>query len=67
MFLDDAQLAMLTGYKSRACQLAWLRDNGFNFEVTGSGKPVVLVEQVRERQCKSASATVVGPDLSWMN
>lgn len=47
MFLSLAELAMLTGYKRRACMIRWLQSNGFAFRVGADGYPRVLEEHVR--------------------
>ncbi|KKL08779.1 hypothetical protein LCGC14_2572440, partial [marine sediment metagenome] len=47
-------------------QATWLSDNGYSFDLRRDGRPNVLIEQVRERQCKNTESTP-GPDLSWMD
>lgn len=66
MFLGKKQLVKMTGYKSFAGQARWLIRNGYRFDVRSDGKPNVLIDQVRERQCKNLNSTP-GPDLSWMD
>ena len=70
-FCTSDELYELTGYRQHEKQLQWLADNNFSFEVRGSdGRPMVLVEQVRERQLgKKASAAgerKPGPDFRWL-
>ncbi len=66
MFLSNAQLEEMTGYKQHAAQAAWLSDNGYSFDLRSDGRPNVLVDQVRERQLKSFKRKPE-PDLSWMD
>lgn len=42
LFLDDAELARLTGRKLKSHQIAWLRKEGLAFRVNATGHPVVL-------------------------
>jgi hypothetical protein len=65
LFLTAEQLEDMTGYRSHAGQIGWLRDNGYAFEVRKDGRPNVLLDQVRERQCRKAESTP-GPDWSWL-
>lgn len=68
MFLTSAELENLTGYKNHASQANWLAENGYRFDVRRDGRPNVMVEQVRERQCRSKTTErKPGPDLSWMD
>jgi hypothetical protein len=42
----------LTGYRKKSKQIAWLRENGFQFIVNAAGYPVVLQgspEDVKQR------------------
>lgn len=66
LFLSSEQLADMTGYRSGKCQERWLLENGYNFELRSDGRPNVLVDQVRERQCRKPDRTP-GPDLSWID
>lgn len=65
MFLTSTQLEDMTGYKSHAAQAAWLADNGYSFDLRRDGRPNVLLDQVRERQCKQVKSKP-GPDFTWM-
>ena len=49
MFLTDDQLAMLTGYKRRHKQIAWLRERGIPLIVSAAGFPVVAVRELERR------------------
>ncbi len=66
MFLNSAQLKDMTGYKNHAAQATWLSDKGYIFDLRRDGRPNVLIDQVRERQCKTVTSKP-GPDLSWMD
>ena len=66
MFLSSTQLEDMTGYRNHSAQVTWLRDNGYKFDVPSDGRRNVLLDQVRERQCKSVESTP-GPDLSWLD
>lgn len=66
MFLTNEHLVEMTGYRRHSAQRRWLSSNGYKFDVRNDGKPLVLVDQVRERQCKSVDSRVE-PDLSWMD
>lgn len=41
VFLDEEDLAMLTGRKLRRLQIQWLRTSGIPFFVNAAGRPVV--------------------------
>ena len=66
MFLNSKQLQDMTGYRRRASQVKWLTDNGYSFDIRRDGRPNVLIDQIKERQCKNFESTP-GPDLSWMD
>lgn len=40
-FLQDEELATLTGYSLPGKQIAWLESHGWKFEKTGANRPVV--------------------------
>lgn len=40
-FLSDVELETLTGFKTPARQVDWLRNKGWRFEVNGNRKPVI--------------------------
>lgn len=66
MFMTNDQLKEMTGYRRHASQIEWLTTNGYHFDVRSDGRPNVLVEQVRERQCKNVEPEQE-PDLSWID
>ena len=66
MFLNSQQLQDMTGYHHHASQVKWLTKYGFSFDIRRDGRPNVLIDQIRERQCKNFERTP-GPDLSWMD
>lgn len=49
MFLTDDQLALLTGYKRRHKQIAWLRERKIPLMVSAAGFPVVAAREVERR------------------
>ncbi len=49
MFLTRDDIICLTGRKRLKCQLQWLRERGFKFEVNCAGVPVVLRSVVQAR------------------
>ena len=55
MFLTDDQLALLTGYKRRHKQIAWLRERGIPLIVSASGHPVVAVRELERRLVQDRS------------
>ncbi len=46
MFLADADLIALTGYRRPSKQAEWLRREGFTFRVAADGHPRVLRQHV---------------------
>ncbi len=46
MFLTKDQVREFTGYQNRPQQIAWLRANGYPFEIGGDGRPRVLTATV---------------------
>ena len=40
-FLDTEELETLTGFKTPARQVQWLRTKGWRFEVNGNRRPIV--------------------------
>lgn len=42
LFLADAELADLTGYRLKRYQIRWLRANAYPFDLDKSGRPKVL-------------------------
>ena len=66
MFLSQEQLVDMTGYRTKSAQVRWLLRNGYVFDIRSDGRPNVLLDQVRERQCKETSSTP-GPDLAWLD
>lgn len=41
IFLTSDEVETLTGFKSPARQVAWLRVKGWRFEINGNRKPIV--------------------------
>lgn len=50
LFLNDAELAKLTGFKIKSKQIDWLRAQGLPFRVSATGHPVVTRLAVEGRQ-----------------
>lgn len=42
MFLTQEELYALTGYELAAYQRRWLKRNGWKYEISRNGRPVVL-------------------------
>lgn len=49
MFLTDADLRSLTGYKRPAEQRRWLTSHGWAFEIRADGKNRVLIEEAQAK------------------
>lgn len=56
-FLEDAELARLTGRKMKSKQIAWLRNEGLPFFVSATGHPVVAWSAVDLRRGPAANET----------
>jgi hypothetical protein len=41
LFLTSEEVGILTGFKTPARQVAWLRTKGWRFEVNGNRRPIV--------------------------
>ena len=54
MFLTDTQLRQLTGAQRKSHQVAWLRANGWPFEITRTGHPRVATDYFRSRLVEPA-------------
>lgn len=50
LFIDDSELATLTGRKMKNKQIAWLRKSGIPFRINALGRPVVTRSAVEGRQ-----------------
>lgn len=40
-FLSPDEVEVLTGFKTASRQVAWLRNKGWRFELSGSNRPVI--------------------------
>ncbi len=49
MFLEPEKLVELTDCKRRSDQIRWLRNRGYRFEVSATGRPKVLIDEVRNK------------------
>lgn len=57
MFLTVDELRELTGYKYSSTQIRWLSDHGWQFEVSGIGRPIVGRAYARQKLGFVVSAT----------
>lgn len=62
-FLDDGELARLTGRSRRTAQIRWLRDHGYVFEVNADGVPVVARRYAEQRLGVGLQAECPKPDV----
>jgi len=46
LFLTEVELFELTAYKYAAKQIAWLKNNGYKFEVNSKGRPKLLKQHL---------------------
>ena len=56
MFLTPAELATLTGYQLAGWQIRWLKERGWRFEVSATGRPVVARVYAEQRMVGTATA-----------
>lgn len=49
MFLSKEEIVKLTGRKFKTMQIKWLLQQGYKFEVTANGDPIVLTAHLNER------------------
>lgn len=49
LFIDEAELAQLTGRKAKSYQIAWLRTSGLPYRINATGHPVVTRTAVEGR------------------
>ena len=62
-FLDQDELATLTGYKHATQQREWLEDYGWAHAVNAAGKPIVNRLYARQKLgLQTANATVMPTD-----
>lgn len=50
MFLEEEELAKLTGYKFKSKQIEWLRAQAIPFRVSATGHPVVTRGAIEGRK-----------------
>ena len=55
MFLTSDNLVELTDCKRRSGQIRWLSERGYRFEVSTTGRPKVLKEEIRARMTSSTA------------
>lgn len=69
MFLLAEEIVELTGHKRRDCQIRWLSNNGYPFEVSGAGRPLVLRAYLEQRLMggKTAARRRVKPKLELLD
>lgn len=56
MFLTDEELVTLTGYQLAGWQIRWLKQHGWRFEVSATGRPVIARSYAEQRMCGGAPA-----------
>ena len=54
LFLEDDELAQLTGYKFKSKQIEWLRAAAIPFRVSATGHPVVTRGAIEGRKDEPA-------------
>lgn len=64
MFLTAIELAELTGYKRGSAQAEWLRERAWIFEMSASGRPMVLRKYAEARMGATDATPVATPDFS---
>ena len=63
-FLTDEEMTTLTGINRKSRQVEWLRENGWRFVKTLSGKPIVSRIYCRQKLSDSVpEAYSVGADM----
>ena len=69
MFLTADDLHELTGYQMPSAQKRWLARNGWEFVVSGMGKPKVLKAYAEQRMglASAKPAAHTEPDFSHWN
>lgn len=55
VFLSDAELIRLTGFRWKSKQAEWLREQGFAFTLNARGHPRVLLDVLKGRAAAPAS------------
>jgi hypothetical protein len=60
LFLDDDELAQLTGRRLKSRQIEWLRQNGIAFRVNATGYPVVTRASI---EAGAAAASALAPEV----
>lgn len=63
LFLDDAELVQLTGWRLKSRQIRWLKDEGIPFRVNATGHPVVTRAAVEGR--REAAPAPQQPTTTW--
>lgn len=61
MFLTDADLQSLTGYKRPAEQRRWLTSHGWAFEIRADGRNRVLIEEAQGKMLTRQTANKASP------
>lgn len=56
LFLNDEELATLTGRRHKSRQIEWLRTTGIPFRVNATGHPVVTRGVIEGRKDEPAAA-----------
>lgn len=64
MIATKKDIEALTGRKWKSCQIEWLRENAYPFEIGADGRPKVLVSVIEDRLGGSKSTR---RELNWDN
>jgi hypothetical protein len=66
MLLTKDELEQLSGYKTAAGQVKWLRDRGWRFEVNRLGQPQVDRDYYRQRMgVQTADTEPADIEFNW--
>lgn len=63
MFLEDVELARLTGFKIKSKQIGWLRSEGLPFRISCTGHPIVTRSVIEGRTQPAAPVDEWTPGL----
>lgn len=63
MLLSDTEIAALTDRTYAKHQIAWLKANAWQFEVSAQGRPKVLRSYAEQRMGAKAAKSRTGPRL----
>lgn len=65
IFLTSDEIGILTGFKTPARQVEWLRTKGWRFEVNGNRRPIVARKYVEKMLgCGTPEVNVYKPNFA---